>query len=179
MKRLLLVALAGCAPDGATSPREIDGSTTIASASSSSSTTDPGTEGSESTGQKKTAPQMTGSGGGDTTGTGGMVTGSTGPTGGSTTSDSGEDELDTGPFCSDAYGPCEVDDDCCEGACIVSVGSVEVRWCSHGCTFPSECRPAPGGGTATAACFVTCQLNCTQGQSCPPGMTCNSAVCGW
>lgn len=53
--------------------------------------------------------------------------------------------------------------------------------CARRCTDVCDCWAPPGDGTAPVACEVidqsgdsTCVLDCSDGQTCPTGMTCNA-----
>ena len=71
------------------------------------------------------------------------------------------------------YASCN-DQDCPRGwdECIDVAG---VSWCSHYCDTPDDCE-APLTGDAAVVCAGpsgnSCALDCSDGQTCPDGMSC-------
>ena len=79
-------------------------------------------------------------------------------------------------------GPCDSIGDCPGFGFGQSVTCLsETNTCTSACADASECDPAPEGD-AVPSCtggFGNCYLDCSGGQTCPAGMSCQGGQCGW
>ncbi|RMG97721.1 MAG: hypothetical protein D6705_08125 [Deltaproteobacteria bacterium] len=84
-----------------------------------------------------------------------------------------------------AYGPCP-DGTCPEGeVCVESAASPGARICAETCLLDEDC-PAPASGSAAPLCVpgdllpdTVCRLDCSSGQACPEGATCDGLWCAY
>lgn len=71
------------------------------------------------------------------------------------------------------WSDCETQDDCTSQHPNLQCYTHNQKFCTWKCEDVSDCGPSPGG-TATVVCdeFDWCQLDCSEGKTCPSGMGC-------